>query len=83
MILFAVIAALNDTAWRLLPLLAIYRLVMAIGGALFAAVPIEHLQASELRCFGSISIIVVSVATYGLATIAAVAGIATCYRNAP
>ena len=73
MILFAVIAALNDTAWRLLPLLAIYGLVMAIGGALFATVPIEHLQATNSAAWLDLHI-VVSVATYGLATIAAVAG---------
>jgi ABC-type uncharacterized transport system permease subunit len=80
MILFAVIAALNDTAWRLLPLLAIYGLVMAIGGALFATVPIEHLQATNSAAWLVLHI-VVSVATYGLATIAAVAGIAVLLQE--
>ena len=39
MILFAVIAVLNETAWRLLPLLAVDAIVMGIAAALFAAVP--------------------------------------------
>jgi ABC-type uncharacterized transport system permease subunit len=80
MILFAVIAALNETAWRLLPLLAIYGLVMAIGGALFAVVPIEHLQPTNSAAWLDLHI-VVSVATYGLATIAAVAGIAVLLQE--
>jgi ABC-type uncharacterized transport system, permease component len=66
--------------WRLLPLLAIYGLVMAIGGALFATVPIEHLQATNSAAWLDLHI-VVSVATYGLATIAAVAGIAVLLQE--
>ncbi len=80
MILFAVVAALNETAWRLLPLLAIYGLVMGIGGALFAAVPIEHLPPTNSAAWLDLHI-VVSVATYGLATIAAVAGIAVLLQE--
>jgi ABC-type uncharacterized transport system permease subunit len=74
MILFAVVAALNETAWRLLPLLAGYGLVMGIGGALFAALPSEHLAPASSAAWLDLHI-AVSVATYGLSIIAAVAGI--------
>ena len=74
MILFAVVAALNETAWRLLPLLAAYAAVMGLAGALFAALPVENLPPANSAAWLDLHI-AVSVATYGLATIAAVAGI--------
>ncbi len=80
MVLFAVIAALNETAWRLLPLLAAYAMLMGIGGALFAAVPVEVLPAAGSAAWLDLHI-AVSVATYGLSTIAAVAGIAVLLQE--
>jgi ABC-type uncharacterized transport system permease subunit len=80
LILFAVVAALNETAWRLLPPLAIYALVMGIGGFLFAAVPREHLPPANSPAWLDLHI-VVSVAAYGLAIIAAVAGIAVLLQE--
>ncbi|HEY2110581.1 MAG TPA: hypothetical protein VGH25_02520, partial [Dongiaceae bacterium] len=75
MILFALVAVLNETAWRLLPLIAIYAVVMGIAGAVFEAVPREHLPPVNSAAWLDLHI-VVSIATYGLATVAAVAGIA-------
>lgn len=75
MILFAVIAALNDSAWRLLPLLAGYCLLLGLAATLFAAVPREP-QPQPASQAWLVLHIVMSVATYGLATIAAVAGFA-------
>jgi ABC-type uncharacterized transport system permease subunit len=74
MILFAVVSALNEAAWRLLPLLAGYCLVLGLAGTLFAAWPIENLPPAKSAAWLDIHI-AVSVATYGLATIAAVAGL--------
>ncbi len=75
MIIFAVIVALNETAWRLLPLLAAYCLLFGLGGTLFAALPRETLPPASSAAWLDLHI-AVSVATYGLATIAAVAGFA-------
>jgi ABC-type uncharacterized transport system permease subunit len=75
MILFAVIVALNETAWRLLPLLAVYCLLMGLVGTLVAAVPRETLPPANSAAWLDLHI-AVSVATYGLATIAAVAAFA-------
>ena len=75
MILFAVIVALNETAWRLLPLLSLYCLLLGLVGTLFAAVPRETMPPANSAAWLDLHI-AVSVATYGLATIAAVAGFA-------
>ena len=75
MILFAVIIALNETAWRLLPLLAGYCLLLGIVGTLFVALPNERLPPAKSVAWLDLHI-AVSVASYGLATIAAVAGFA-------
>jgi ABC-type uncharacterized transport system permease subunit len=75
MLLFAVVAALNETAWRLLPLLAGYCFILGLAGTLFAAWPTENLPPAQSAAWLDIHI-AVSVATYGLATIAAVAGFA-------
>jgi ABC-type uncharacterized transport system permease subunit len=75
MILFAVIVALNEVAWRLLPLLASYCLLLGIVATLFAHVPRESEPPVNSATWLAVHI-VMSVATYGLATIAAVAGFA-------
>jgi ABC-type uncharacterized transport system permease subunit len=75
LILFAVVVALNDQAWRLLPLLAGYGLLLGLGGTLFAAWPKENLPPTSSAAWLDLHI-AVSLATYGLATIAAVAGFA-------
>jgi ABC-type uncharacterized transport system permease subunit len=75
MIIFAAIVAINETAWRLLPLLAAYCLLFGLGGTLFAALPRETLPPANSAAWLDVHISV-SVATYGLATIAAVAGFA-------
>ncbi len=75
MMLFAIIVALNETAWRLLPLLAGYAFLLGIAGTLFAAWPIETLPPANSAAWLDLHI-AVSIATYGLATIAAVAGFA-------
>ena len=80
MILFALVAVLNETAWRLLPLLAIYAVVMGIAGAIFEAVPREHLPPVSSAAWLDLHI-AVSIATYGLATVAAVAGIAVLLQE--
>ena len=74
LILFVVAAALNDTAWRLLPLLAAYCFLLGVGGTLFATLPAEP-QSPMPSAWLDVHI-AVSLATYGLATIAAVAGFA-------
>jgi len=75
LILFVVAAALNEVAWRLLPLLAAYCFLLGVGGTLFAALPPEPQPATQPAAWLGIHI-AVSLATYGLATIAAVAGLA-------
>jgi ABC-type uncharacterized transport system permease subunit len=75
MMLFAVIAALNESAWRLLPLLAGYCLLLGLVATLFGAVPRETLPPAASPAWLDLHI-AMSVATYGLATIAAVAGFA-------
>ena len=75
MFLFAVVAALNEAAWRLLPLLAGYCLLLGIVATLFAAVPREAMPQATSPGWLDLHI-AVSIATYGLATIAAVAGFA-------
>ncbi len=75
LVLFAVVAALNEAAWRLLPLLACYCLLLGIAATLFAAVPRENLPPANSPAWLDLHI-AMSVATYGLATIAAVAGFA-------
>jgi ABC-type uncharacterized transport system permease subunit len=75
MLLFALVAALNESAWRLLPLLAGYGFILGLAGTLFAAWPAENLSPAQSAAWLDIHI-AVSVATYGLATIAAVAGLA-------
>ena len=74
LILFAVTAALNESAWRLLPLLAAYCLLLGLAATLFAAVPREALPHAASPAWLDLHI-AVSLATYGLATIAAVAGL--------
>lgn len=75
LVLFAIAVALNETAWRLLPLLAAYCLLLEVGGILFAALPAEPRTPTLSTTWLGIHI-AVSLATYGLATIAAVAGLA-------
>jgi len=80
MILFAIVASLSETAWRLLPLLAAYAAIMGIGGALFAALPVEKLDTASSAAWLDLHIAVM-VAAYGLAIIAAVAGIAVLLQE--
>ncbi len=80
MVLFAIVAALNETAWRLLSMLAGYAVLMGIAGAVFAAVPRETLPPASSAAWLDLHI-GVSVATYGLAIIAAVAGIAVLLQE--
>jgi ABC-type uncharacterized transport system permease subunit len=75
MMLFAVIVALNESAWRLLPLLAGYCLLLGLVATLFGAVPRENPPAAASPAWLDLHI-AMSVATYGLATIAAVADFA-------
>jgi len=60
--------------------LAIYAVVMGIAGAIFEAVPREHLPPVNSAAWLDLHI-VVSIATYGLATVAAVAGIAVLLQE--
>ena len=80
MVLFAVVTALNEAAWRLLPLLSAYAALMGVAGAGFAALPVERLPPANSAAWLDVHILV-SVATYGLATIAAVAGIAVLLQE--
>jgi ABC-type uncharacterized transport system permease subunit len=75
LILFVVAAALNEAAWRLLPLLAAYCFLLGVGGTLFSTLPPEPQSRAASAAWLDIHI-AVSLATYGLATIAAVAGLA-------
>lgn len=75
MAIFAVLAAVTREAWRLMPLLSPYLALMALFAIVWGQVPEQRpLQpASDAWLMVHIA---VSLATYGLATVAAVAGAA-------
>ncbi|MFQ5617942.1 MAG: inner membrane protein YpjD [Rhodospirillales bacterium] len=75
MALFAVIAALHRQAWRLTPLMAPYMLGIGILATIWQQAPQKALGAAAPAGWIEVHI-VVSVATYGLVTIAAVAALA-------
>jgi len=69
MVLFAAVTALNEAAWRLLPLLSAYAALRRAAGAGLAALPVERLRPANSAAWPDVHILV-SVGTYGLATIA-------------
>jgi ABC-type uncharacterized transport system permease subunit len=75
MAIFAVAALVTDHAWRLTPLIAFYMIVVAILATIWQQAPEKGLVADAASAWLVIHILV-SVATYGLVTIAAVAGLA-------
>lgn len=75
MMIFAVLTILNDKAWRLTPLLVPYMAVLAVFAIIWQQVPVTHPLVD--RSGGWVEAhILVSVATYALVTIAAVAALA-------
>lgn len=75
MIIFAVLAILNDKAWRLTPLLIPYMAVLAIFAIIWQQAPVTR-PLTESSGGWVEAHILVSVATYALVTIAAVAALA-------
>jgi ABC-type uncharacterized transport system permease subunit len=75
MIIFAVLVILNDKAWRLTPLLIPYMAVLAILAIIWQQAPVTHPLADNPGVWIEAHILV-SVATYALVTIAAVAALA-------
>lgn len=75
MVLFAGLAATTRSAWRLAPLLLPYLVVMAVFATAFVRTPDPVLSAPVPSVWIDLHI-AVSVVTYGLATLAAVAGLA-------
>ncbi len=78
--LFAVLAALSREGWRLAPLLYPYLVLLAILATIWGHVPEQALRASAPAGW-VLSHIVVSVLTYGLLTLAAIAGLAVLLRE--
>ncbi len=78
-ILFIVVAALTDHAWRLTPLLMPYMIILAVLATLWRHTDIAERQ-TILGAWTSIHIIV-SVVTYGLLTIAAVGALAAVLQE--
>lgn len=74
--LFAVVAVRFTQAWRLVPLLAGYMLLLGLGAVVWQDVPGEPLQATAGERGWVTVHIVLGVVTYGLVTIAAVAAFA-------
>ncbi len=75
MALFAVVAAVHRQAWRLTPLMAPYMLGIGVLATIWQHAPQKSLGAAAPAGWIEVHI-VVSVATYGLVTIAAVAALA-------
>ena len=75
MALFAVVAAVHRQAWRLTPLMAPYMLGIGVLATIWQHAPQKPLGAAAPAGWIEVHI-VVSVATYGLVTIAAVAALA-------
>ena len=73
--LFAGLAALSREAWRLAPLLVPYMLILAVFAALLRHAPQGGLDQHAPTVWVAVHI-VVSVVTYGLVTVAAVAALA-------
>jgi ABC-type uncharacterized transport system permease subunit len=77
---FVVVALVSDEAWRLTPLLLPYLLVLAVLASIWDQAPERPLSpAVPLGWIGTH--IVVSVATYGLLTLAAVAALASWLQS--
>jgi len=74
MIAFAILSALTRQGWRLAPLLLPYLLLLAVGALVWQRAP-ERPLAAAAPAWLEVHI-VISVATYALATLAAVAGLA-------
>ncbi|MBC8268255.1 MAG: cytochrome c biogenesis protein CcsA [Rhodospirillaceae bacterium] len=75
MMIFAVLTVLNDKAWRLTPLLVPYMAVLAVFAIIWQQAPVAHPLINKPGGWVEAHILV-SVATYALVTIAAVAALA-------
>jgi len=75
MIVFAVLTVLNDKAWRLTPLLIPYMAVLAVFAIIWQHAPVSHPLANNSGVWVEAHILI-SVTTYALVTIAAVAALA-------
>jgi ABC-type uncharacterized transport system permease subunit len=75
MAIFAAAALVTDHAWRLTPLMAPYMVVVAILATVWQHAPDKGLAAGAVSAWIAIHILM-SVATYGLVTVAAVAALA-------
>lgn len=73
LILFTVLSAVTRTAWRLSPLLLPYLLILAVLATIWSRAPGQALETATPDPWLIVHI-VVSVLTYALATLAAVAG---------
>lgn len=75
MLIFAVVAAISHAAWRLTPLLAPYMMVVAALAAVWQGSAEKTLDPASVSAWVKVHI-PVSVTTYGLVTVAAVAALA-------
>jgi len=74
-VLFAAISAINRAAWRLTPLLLPYLIVIGVLAMIWQAVPGQPLSGATIGSW-LVAHIVVSLLTYALITLSAIAGLA-------
>ena len=80
MVIFAAIAAVTRHGWQLTPLISTYMVILGIVAAIWVQAPAKPLAAGEIGNWFAIQI-AVSIATYGLVTIAAVTALAAVLQE--
>jgi ABC-type uncharacterized transport system permease subunit len=80
MLLFAGLVLLNREAWRLTPLLLPYLLLLGVGATLFSRTASAPLTMPLSAVWLDLHILI-SVATYGLLTLAAIAGLSVFFQE--
>ena len=80
MVLFAAMAAVNRHGWQLTPLFSPYMVILGIVASIWGQAPAKQLAMGEISNWFAIHI-AVSIVTYGLVTIAAVAGLAAVLQE--
>jgi len=80
MVLFAAIAAVTRHGWQLTPLFSPYMVILGIVASIWGQAPTKQLAMGEISNWFAIHI-AVSIVTYGLVTIAAVAGLAAVLQE--
>jgi len=80
MLIFAISAAVTQEAWRLIPIFSPYMIVLGLIAAIWGQVDLQPHDISNVSGWTATHILV-SVATYGLVTIAAVAALAATLQE--